>query len=124
MKFTPSKLVGSLAAAYVLVVVGGIFIHYFVSGELGTLQYSLTLPPTLLVIFLGSAIAWGLWQGFAWAWWLGLAAVLVQLSRFGPWFLERLGKGHITPVSWLIGFLLVAFLATLLSRGARASCRR
>lgn len=113
-----------MAAAYVAVVVGGIFVHFAGTGDLYTLRYSLTRPATLVVMTLGPVIALGLWHGYAWAWWIGLGAVSIQLSRFSPWLLERFNNGNVPIGSWLVTLLLLAFLITLLSRAVRKSCSR
>jgi translocator protein len=113
-----------LAATYVAVVVGGIFVHFADTGDYYTLRYSLTLPGTLLVALVGSAIAIGLWRGRAWAWWLGLTAVAVQLFRFTPWLLKRLMNGNVPAGSWFIACLLLAFGVTLLTPAVRRSCCR
>ncbi|MNZ94080.1 hypothetical protein D3C78_1131810 [compost metagenome] len=124
MNLRPSQISSLLAAAYVVVVVGGIFVHFAGTGDLYTLRYSLTLPATLIVTIIGSVIVLGLWRGHAWAWWLGLAAVAVQLTRFSPWLLERLNNGNVPIGSWLITFLLLAFLVALLTPAVRQSCSR
>lgn len=124
MNLRPSQISSLLAAAYVAVVVGGIFVHFAGTGDLYTLRYSLTLPATLIVTILGSVIALGLWRGLAWAWWLGLTAVAVQLTRFSPWLLARLNSGNVPIGSWLITFLLLAFLVALLTPAVRQSCSR
>lgn len=124
MRLSRAQLASLIAAAYVLVVVGGMLLHYFTTGELGTLRYSLMLPATIGAIFLGSLVAWGLWNRFAWAWWLGLLAVSLQLYRFGGWFSARLNGGHAPLASWIIAGLLIAFLCVLLTKEARRSCSR
>jgi len=120
----PSQLPSLLAATYVAVVLGGIFVHFVNTGDLHTLRYSLTLPATLIATTLGSVIAFGLWQEHAWAWWLGLVVVSLQLLRFGPWLLAHINKGSVQIGSWLIGFLLLTFLVSLLTPAVRKSCSR
>lgn len=124
MKLPRAQIAGAIAATYVLVVVGGMLLHYLTTGELGTLRYSLMLPATIAAISIGSLVAWGLWNRFAWAWWLGLIAVVFQLYRFSGWFAARLSGGHAPVASWVIAGLLVAFLCVLLTREARRSCSR
>lgn len=119
-----SKLASVVAAAYVLMVVGGMLLHFFNTGELGTLKYSLMLPATLAAIFVGGLVAFGLWHRFAWAWWLGFAAVGIQLIRFGSWFVGRLSAGNAPLASWVIAVLLLAFLLLLLSKATRQQCTR
>ena len=124
MKPSHSKLASLVAAAYVLMVVGGMLLHFFNTGELGTLKYSLMLPATLAAIFVGGLVAFGLWHRFVWAWWLGLAAVGIQLIRFGSWFIDRLSVGNAPLASWVIALLLLAFLLLLLSKATRQQCTR
>jgi hypothetical protein len=119
-----SKLASVVAATYVLMVVGGVLLHFFNTGELGTLKYSLMLPATLAAIFVGGIVAFGLWHRFVWAWWLGLAAVGIQLVRFGSWFIGRLSVGNVPMASWVIALLLLAFLLLLLSKATRQQCTR
>ena len=124
MKLSHSKLASLIAAAYVAVVVGGMLLHFLNTGELGTLTYSLMLPATLCVIAIGSLVAIGLWHGFAWAWWLSLAAVVIQLARFGSWFIPRLNSSSTHFASWVIAFLLSAFFGLLLVKATRQQCSR
>jgi hypothetical protein len=124
MKLSRPQIAGAIAATYVLVVLGGMFLHYLTTGELGTLRYSLMLPATIAAISIGSLVAWGLWKRFAWAWWLGLIAVVFQLYRFSGWFSARLSGGQAPVASWVIAGLLVAFLCVLLTKEARRSCSR
>ena len=119
-----SKLASIAAIAYVLIVVGGMLLHFFNTGDLGTLKYSLMLPATLSAVFVGSLVAFGLWHRFAWAWWLGLAAVGTQLIRFGSWFISRLSIGDAPMASWAIAVLLLAFLFLLLTKATRQQCTR
>ncbi|WP_205201467.1 hypothetical protein [Azonexus hydrophilus] len=119
-----SKLTSIVAIAYVLIVAGGMLLHFFNTGDLGTLKYSLMLPATLPAVFVGSLVAFGLWHRFAWAWWLGLAAVGTQLIRFGSWFIGRLSIGDAPMTSWAIAVLLLAFLFLLLTKATRQQCTR
>lgn len=119
-----SKLASVVAAAYVFMVVGGMLLHFINTGELGTLKYSLMLPATLAAILVGGVVAFGLWHRFAWAWWLGLAAVGAQLIRFGSWFIDRLSVGGAPMASWVIALLLLLFLVLLLSKATRRQCTR
>jgi hypothetical protein len=68
MNLGPSRISSLLAAAYVVVFVGGIFVHFAETGDLYTLRYSFTLPAKLIVTIIGTGIALGLWRGHAWAW--------------------------------------------------------
>jgi hypothetical protein len=120
----PSQISSLLVAAYVAVVVGGTLLHFANTGDVYTLKYSFTRPATIIAMLVGVIVAFGLWRSYAWAWWLGLIAVGVQLYRFGPWFAERLVNDQVPIGSWLIAFLLVAFLALHLTKAVRKSCSR
>ena len=69
-------------------------------------------------------VAFGLWHRFAWAWWLGLAAVGTQLIRFGSWFIGRLSIGDAPMASWALAVLLLASPFLLLPQAARQQCTR
>ena len=118
----PSQISSILVVAYIAVVIGGIFVQFASTGELYNLRYSLTLPSTLIVTAVGAIVAFGLWHSNAWAWWLGLTAVSVQLYRFSPWFIERLINGQVPVASGLIAILLVAFAVMHLTPAVRKSC--
>jgi hypothetical protein len=124
MRLSRAQLVSAIAATYVLVVFGGMIIRYFKTGDWGTFQYSLMLPNTIGALFVGSLIALGLWNRFAWAWWLGLFAVIFQFYRLSGWLVPRLGNGFPPLSTWIIGILLIAFLWTLLTKEVRRSCSR
>lgn len=124
MNINPSKLSGLLAATYVAVVLGGIFIHFLNTGDIYTLLYSLTLPATLISTILGAVVAFGLWREHSWGWWLGLTVGALQLFRFGHVVLARLKDDSVPVSAWLVGFLLLAFLVSLLTPAFRESCCR
>lgn len=124
MRLSRVQLAGVIAATYVLVVFGGMVLRYLKTGDWSTFQYSLMLPNTIGALLVGSLVAWGLWNRFVWAWWLGLFAVAFQLYRLSGWLFPRLGNGFPPLVSWIIGALLIAFLWVLLTKEARRSCSR
>ena len=124
MKLSHSQLASVIAAAYVSMVVGGMLLHFLTTGDFGTLKYSLMLPATLGAIAIGSLVAFGLWRGFAWAWWLGLIAAALQLIRFGSWLIIRLSTGSVPVASWIVAFLLSSFLCVLLIKATRQQCSR
>lgn len=124
MKLSHAKFASVLAAAYVSIVAGGMLLHFVATGDFGTLIYSLMLPATLIAILTASVVAFGLWRGHAWAWWLGLIAASTQLIRLGSWLLARLNSGSPPLASWIIAFLLAAFLGVLLVRTTRRQCSR
>ena len=79
MSVNNTKIAATIATVYVIFFFGGIFVHYFTTGDAYTLKYSLMLPSVWIAAVLSLVIAWGLWQKFLWAWWLGLISVVFQL---------------------------------------------
>lgn len=118
MSINTSKIASSAAAFYVIFILGGIFVHYFITGEAYTLRYSLTLPSVWAASLVGLAIAWGLWNQFNWAWWLGLAGASYMLLRVIWRILEFLSQGIpmklgvITVLILMLGFLIILLLPT------------
>lgn len=119
-----NRIAAMIAMSYVAIVIGGMVLHFAMTGERGTLWYSVTLPATVGVIVLGPVIAVGLWRAHSWAWWLGLVAAVVQLERLGPWLLTRFESGQVPLASWLIAAHLLTFLVLLLIPATRATCVR
>lgn len=124
MKLSHAKLASVIAVAYISMIAGGMLLHFVATGDFGTLKYSLMLPATLGAIVVASLVAFGLWHRHAWAWWLGLVAAAIQLIRFGSWFVARMSAGGAPVASWIIAFLLAAFLCVLLLRTTRQQCSR
>ena len=114
-----------VAIAYVVVALGGTLVHFASSGDAYTLRVSLTQPATWIACLLAALVAWGLWQRFAWAWWLGVAAAVFQLFRLGTWLVAHFSISRPPGLGVaLVVFLLLAFLILLLPARARASCSR
>jgi benzodiazapine receptor len=114
-----------VAVAYFALLVAGTLLHFAGGGEGVGLRVSFSQPVTWLTAVIAAVIAWGLWQRYAWAWWLGLAAAGFQLFRLGSWLIDHFSFSR--PPGWrtlLVFGLLVAFLLLLLSPKARASCNR
>ena len=82
-KIDHGKLASVIPIIYVLFFMGGIFVHYFMTGETYTLKYSISLKSTWLAAIGSLLIAWGLWNHFRWAWWLGLIAAGYRLPTIG-----------------------------------------
>lgn len=123
MNLDRARLTSYIAIAYVCVVIGGIFLHFVLTGEMYTLKYSLMLPSTWIATIAGGLIALGLWQSKAWAWWLGLAAVLVQLTRISSWLVQHFSITNPPTASIIIVlFILVLFLVVLVLPKTRAAC--
>jgi benzodiazapine receptor len=125
MTHTRIHLASLVAITYVAVVLGGTLIHFVNTGDAYTLRFSLTQPTTWVASIVGAVVAWGLWQHFAWAWWLGIGAAVVQLFRVGTWVVEHYSSSRSPSIGVsLVVALLLAFLALLLPSKVRASCSR
>lgn len=114
-----------VALLYIAVVAGGVLIHYFQSGDLSTLRFSLLLPSTLIALLLASIVAWGLWRRLRWAWWFALVASAIQLVRMSTWLWQYVSRfGLPGPSVLLVLAVLLLFFVILLSPGTRAACVR
>lgn len=125
MKINNAKIAGGIAAFYVTFFVSGIFIHYFLTGEIYTLKYSLMLPSVWITAIMGLIISWGLWNHYRWAWWLGLGAGTYQLLASILYVIEQALSG-ITIKFGVIAVLvlLICFLTFLLLPATRKQCIR
>ena len=127
-KFDSGKWASIIAVSYVLFFTGGVFVHFFVTGDTYTLKYSFSLPGTWLAGGAGLLIAWGLWRHFRWSWWLGLIAVIYQLSRLTPRIIKLWSSENITPWSIMgmnvVFALFAAFLIVLILPSTRKVCSR
>lgn len=114
MKLNYAKFAGLIAVTYVCFFFGGIFVHYFISGEIYTLEYSLMLPRTWVTAVVGLVVGWGLWSQYRLAWWGGLVSVIFQL--FGVTnHVIKLNSNNIFPsFSVIIVFLLLAIFFVLI----------
>lgn len=104
--------------------VSGSLVHFAGSTESLMLRVNLRQPAVWLVAIIGTVVAWGLWQRYSWAWWLGLAAAGFQLFRLGQ---GLAGQGFSRLPGWhvlLMAGLLVAFVLLLLTSPVRAACSR
>lgn len=125
MKLNHAQIAGLVSVTYVLFFFGGIFIHYFTSGEAYTLKFSLMLPSVWAAALGGLAIGWGLWHQYRWAWWLGLIGVLLQL--IGSFrHLIRLTSINIIPSVGVIVVLclFIIFLTLMLLPTTRKQCTK
>jgi hypothetical protein len=86
-----NKVAAAIAAAYILVMLGGVLLNFVFTGDAFTLKYSLSLPSVWIAVGACLVISWGLWQRFRWAWWLGFVAATGRLldqlhpERFSYW---------------------------------------
>ncbi len=120
-----AQLASYIALSYILVVLGGIFLHFLSTGEAYTLKFSLMLPSTWVATLLSGVIAWGLWNRFRWAWWFGLAAALFQLVRMLSWLSQHFSPAKLPGFGVLLVLaLVVMFLIVLVLPGTRAACAR
>ena len=119
------RLAALFAFAYALLVLGGPLLVAGLGGRSLSLRVSLTQPLTWLLVAFGLVIGWGLWQRFAWAWWLGVAAALVQLVRLGLALASHFNWARLRAPSMLVQVgLLLGLLVLLLPARSRAACKR
>jgi hypothetical protein len=120
-----ARLASGIALAYIAVVLGGVLLHYVMTGDGYTARYSLMLPSTWMATAVAALIAWGLWSRFRWAWWVSLAAVLFQLVLMTSWMIDHFTFTKLPGWGVFVVFaLLVAFLVVLLLPGTRSACSR
>ncbi len=125
MNVNYTKIAASISAVYVLFFFGGIFVHYFNTGDAYTLKYSLMLPTVWIAATLGLVIAWGLWKKFLWAWWLGLVSVLFQLIAHIRHMLKFISLDLPLTFGILAVFvMLVSFLFLILLPQTKKQCTR
>lgn len=123
MRIGCAKIAGLIALTYAIVFFGGIFFHYFLSGDLFTLKYSLGQPRVWLVLVATLVLAWGLLQRYVWAWWLSVAGVLVQLYGSSSIVLKHVAHNNHIPTGVLVVLaLLISFLVVLLIPRTRKEC--
>jgi benzodiazapine receptor len=112
------------AAAYAVLVVSGVFMHFERTGNLRALAHGLSRPGIWIAFVIAALVAWGLWKRYAWAWWLGAAAAAFQLWRLTSWYVQGpLGRLPGT-ITLLMFALLILLLVLLAQRSVRASCSR
>jgi hypothetical protein len=118
-----AKYAGFIAFTYAFVFFGGIFFHYFQSGNLYTLKYSLSLPSVWMALTASLVIGWGLIKKYRWAWWLGLFGVLFQLYRAVPNAWQLILKQSDFPMGIIVVLVLFStFLLLLLTSSVRKEC--
>lgn len=122
---TAIRIAAVLAIGYGLWVLVGGPVQLGAGTEALTLRLNLANPVAWLVGLLAVAIGIGLWMRYAWAWWLGLAAVLFQGWRIVYPMFAKGGLPRLPGlVTLLVLTLLLLFLILLFFPKARASCNR
>jgi len=93
-----------------------------VSSSALSLRVSLARPLTWLIVIVTVLCAWGIGKRYAWAWWLALVGVLVQLGRIVWWAVQQ----HSLPGTGvlLVAGMLAVCLVLLLSGPVRHACTR
>jgi|TARA_R100000655_G_scaffold10122_1_gene24639 hypothetical protein len=120
MQNVNARLAGIIAIIYAITFMGGIFVHYLISDNLYTLQYSLSLPKTWIAFFTSLIIGWGLINLYRWSWWLGLAACIYQLFGISSSALKISSSEATLPTMMIIFIVLfIAFLTLLLLPSVR-----
>lgn len=119
------RLASACAAAYGALAVSGVIHHFQRTGSLRVLVRGLASPDLWVVLVVAGLVAWGLWQRYAWAWWLGLAAAGYQLFRIGSGYLHSPMFGQVPRASVLVSItLLLLIVVLLLQRKARLGASR
>lgn len=122
---TQLRLASVCAAAYGALAISGVIHHFHRTGSLGALVRGFASTDLWIVLVVAGLVAWGLWQRYAWAWWLGLAAAGYQLFRIVASYVQSPVFGHVPRASVLISTaLLLAILLLLFTRRARLGANR
>jgi benzodiazapine receptor len=122
---TQLRLASVCAAAYGALAVSGVIHHFQRTASLRALVRGFASPDLLVVLLVAGLVAWGLWQRYAWAWWLGLAAAGYQLFRIVSGYVQSPVFGHLPRPSVLVSFtLLLLIVVLLLQRKARSGANR
>lgn len=112
------------AAAYAVLVVSGIVLHFSRTGNFATLAHGLSRPGIWIAFLIAALVSWGLLKRYAWAWWLGLVAAAFQLFRIVSWYVQGpIGRVPGTTTLLAVG-LLVLLLVLLVQRPVRTACSR
>lgn len=117
-----AKVSALITVAYVLYLVGGVFLRWAYPPGGG---FPPIAPVTWLTALVGAVLAWGLWQHRAWAWYAAVAGAAFLAIRIA-WFAAQ-GRADFvflfmsTPTGVRL-LLLVALLGMLLFSNARRLC--
>lgn len=120
-----ARIAALTALAYVLLVLGDSLIRIAFTGDFFSFRMSFSQPLTWLICVFALVIVWGIWQRYAWAWWLGLAGGGYQLFRLLRWLFANHNLSYLPGPGVLLPLcLLLFFLLMLLLPGTRAACSR
>ena len=132
MEPSSSARPASVAAAAALLGVFGIAVTVnalLAQGFSGWTEVA-NIPRALLRLAGAGVVAWGLWRGASWAWWLGLAlAILWLIGGLAPVLVVEQGDMHWLPPSrgqlvLAVSLVsLVCVIGLLLTPSARAYLR-
>lgn len=117
-----AKVSALITVAYVLYLVGGVFLRWAYPPGGGVPSIA---PVTWLTALAGAVLAWGLWQHRGWAWYAAVAGAAFLAIRT-VWFVSQ-GRADFvflfmsTPTGVRL-LLLVALLGVLLFSNARRLC--
>lgn len=122
---TAIRLAAVLALGYGVWVLAAGPMHVGGGGGAMTLRVSAGHWVGWLVGLLSLLLAWGLWFRQAWAWWLGIAAALIQGWRILSVHLARGGLARLPNATTLVVLaVLLAFVLLLFMPKARTACNR
>jgi hypothetical protein len=121
---TAIRIAALLAFGYAVWVLVGGPVHVGAGGNAMTVRVSMTHALSWLIGLLCIVMAWGLWARYAWAWWVGLLAALVQGWRIVSAHVHAGSVRMPGVTTMLVLLLLLVFLAMLFMPKARATCNR
>lgn len=122
---TQLRLASVSAAAYAALAASGTVYQLQRSGSLRAFVQGLTRPSLWLLLLVAIVVAWGLWNRYVWAWWLGVAAAGWEVYVIGTAYAHSRAFGHLPrPPTLLALGLLLFMLALLFQRKARAAASK
>lgn len=122
---TQLRLASLSAFAYGALAISGAVHHLQRSGSLRLFVHDLTRPSLWLVALVAFVLTWGLWNRYAWAWWLGVAAGCWEIYVIASRYVHSRAFGHVPAPAVLLALGLVLCMVVLLfQRRARASASR
>jgi translocator protein len=119
------RVASVIAVTYVVVALGSALLHFSSGGHAYTIRFNTTHLILWLEAILAIIIAYGLWQRYSWAWWLGIGAAAWQLFRLGSRIFKHFSLSHPPgAITLFIAALLIGFLVLLFQSKTRTSCNR